>query len=196
MSTHQSRRDPWRVPALLLWSIFFLLGLWPELTFSLMRHAGYVFSQNAIINSYNFISWCLTGFVVHFAYHRSLEARLSPLEALGKAFQLGILAFVAFADILAFIGIPLEQIQEVRSGVGITAILTVAAIKLVAWLYLFSIVLRYYWQQRPEVIGHAMPWMALVPPEKPNSVSHRASDQVGDNDKTKHSAPPLEEQAD
>jgi hypothetical protein len=152
-------RDLWRWPALLLWCLFFVLGLWPELTFNLFREAGHVFSQNAVINSYNFISWCLTGFLAHFVYHRCVEAELPPLEALGKALQLGVLAFVAFIDL------PIEQIVHIRDSLDRALVLGTIGFKLLVWLYLYVLVARYYWSHSPEIISGALPWLALTPAE-------------------------------
>ena len=159
MSAPYPARVLWRWPALLLWCLFFVLGLWPEQTFNLLREAGYVFSQNAVINSYNFISWCLTGFLAHFVYHRCVEAELSPLEALGKAFQLGVLGFVAFIDL------PVEQIVHIRDAVDRALVLGTIGLKLMVWLYLYLLVARYYWTRNPEIISGALPWLALTPAE-------------------------------
>ena len=161
MSAPSPARDLWRWPALLLWCLFFVLGLWPELTFNLFREAGYVFSQNAVINSFHFISWCLTGFLAHFVYHRCVEAELPPLEALGKAFQLGVLGFVAFIDL------PIEQIVHIRDAVDRALVLGTIGFKLLVWLYLYVLIARYYWSRNPVIISGALPWLALTPAEAP-----------------------------
>lgn len=157
MSPQQSPQDPWRWPTLLLWLVFFALGLWPEMTFALLRAAGYVFTQNAIINSYNFITWCLTGFVGYFVYQRCLEAELPPPDALLKAIQLGVLAFVAFIDL------PVEQIPEIHDVNYRALVLGTLALKLLVWLYLYSLVARYHWTRRPQIVAGALPYFALIP---------------------------------
>jgi hypothetical protein len=153
-------RDPWRWPAILLWLWFFLLGLWPELTFELFRTAGYVFSQNAIINSYNFITWSLTAFLAYFVYHRSVEAGLPPMEALGKAIQIGVLAFVAFIDL------PIEQIPDIRRAGDRALVMGTVGLKLLVWLYLYALLVRYYLRRDPQVIARALPYFALIPPPR------------------------------
>ena len=170
MSADHSLRDPWRWPAAVLWFVFFLLGLWPELTFDLLRMAGYVFSQNAIINSYNFITWALTAFVAHFVYHRSIEAELPPIEALGKAMQLGILAFVAFIDL------PVELIPDTRYLMDRVLIMGTVGFKLLVWLYLYSLIFRYYWTGRAEVVAGALPWLALTLPPSPKATEKKRPD--------------------
>ncbi len=159
MSAPSPARDFWRWPALLLWCLFFMLGLWPELTFNLLREAGYVFSQNAVINSFHFISWCLTGFLAHFVYHRCVEAGLPALEALGKAFQIGLLAFVAFIDL------PIEQIVHIRDAIDRALVLGTIGLKVLVWLYLYILIARYYWARNPEIISNSLPWLALRPAE-------------------------------
>ena len=189
MSAPSPARDLWRWPALLLWCLFFMLGLWPELTFTMLREAGYVFSQNAVINSYNFISWCLTGFLAHFVYHRCVEAELPPLEALGKAFQIGVLGFVAFIDL------PIEQIVHIRDAIDRALVLGTFGLKFMVWLYLYILIARYYWSRNAEIISGALPWLALTPaetvrPPRPSPLARTAS-TVPDGDKhapVEHSA--------
>lgn len=156
MTPERPRTDYWRWPALLLWLVFFALGLWPELSFDLLRAAGYVFTQNAVINSYNFITWCLTGFLAYFTYQRCIEAGLPPLEALGKALQLGVLAFVAFVDL------PIEQIAEIRRPSDRALVMGTIGLKLLVWLYLYILLVRYYIRRSPKVIAGALPYFALT----------------------------------
>jgi len=187
VSNQLPRRDPWRWPSLLLWTLFFLLGFWPEFSFYALRTAGYVFSQNAIINSYHFITWCLTGYVMHFAYHRSLEAGLPPLEALGKSIQLGVLAFVAFIDM------PFQQIGEIRNAVDRALVLGMAFIKFASWIYLYSLFARYHWHRRPEIIAHCLGWLSIAINPAPENTAEDSRAKGGG----KQAAPaPLKEQAD
>ena len=155
MSPETPPVDYWRWPAMILWLVFFALGLWPEFSFDLLRAAGHVFSQNAIINSYNFITWCLTGFLGYFVYQRCIEAGLPPVEALGKALQLGVLGFVAFVDL------PIEQIPEIRHASDRALVMGTIGLKLLVWCYLYSLIVRYYWRLRPEVIAGSLPYLAL-----------------------------------
>ncbi|MCF6285298.1 MAG: hypothetical protein L3K26_08920 [Candidatus Hydrogenedentes bacterium] len=190
MSTQPTRRDPWRWSALFLWCLFFLLGLWPELSFGALRTAGYVFSQNAIINSHHFITWCLTGFIVHFVYHRCIDTAMPPVEALGKSIQLGIVAFVAFVDM------PLAQIPEIRAALDRTILSGMVLVKLLAWLYLFTLLIRYCWHQKPEIIAHSLSGLALTTPTQPKGSA--AKERTGDGVTAAHSdyRPPVREQAD
>ncbi len=168
MSTQLTKRDPWRWPMILLWGLFFAIGLWPEFSYSLLRSAGYVFSQNAIVNSYHFITWCLTGFVVHFVYHRCLEARVPSIEALGKALQLGVMAFVAFIDI------PLQQIPAIRDTTSLSLVLGMTLTKLLCWLYLYLLFVRYHWRRNPKIISLSLNWLALgAQPAQKSAVTDR-----------------------
>lgn len=185
MSAPSPARDFWRWPALLLWCLFFLLGLWPELTFNTLRAAGSVFSQNAVVNSFHFISWCLTGYLVHFVYHRCLEAGLPPLEALGKAFQLGLLGFVAFID-------PrVELVIEIRDAIDRAIVMGTIGLKFMVWLYLYLLIARYYWTRQATVISGALPWLALIPSDS----SRPAAPAHGDADPEKGNAAAVERSA-
>ncbi len=176
MSAPSPARDFWRWPALLLWCLFFMLGLWPELTFNLLREAGYVFSQNAVINSFHFISWCLTGFLAHFVYHRCVEAGLPTLESLGKAFQIGVLAFVAFIDL------PIEQIVHIRDAIDRALVLGTIGLKVLVWMYLYILIARYYWTRNPEIISECLPWLALRPAETPPPASKAHTPSTPDSE--------------
>ncbi len=189
MSTQLTRRDPWRWPALLLWFIFFLIGLWPEQSFSVMRTAGYVFSQNAIVNSYHFITWCLVGFIVHFTYHRCLDSRFPPLEALGKSIQLGVVAFVAFVDL------PVKLIPDIRHTLDQSIVIGMVMTKLLAWLYLYTLMVRYYWRRQSNIIAYSLPWLAMG---KNDPTTAQRSNVSGDSSASTSDSPgsSMEEQVD
>ena len=187
MSNQLSRRDPWRWPIIFLWAVFFLLGLWPELSFYGLRSAGYVFSQNAIINSYHFITWCLAGYIMHFTYHRCVEAGVPPIESLGKSIQLGVVAFVAFIDM------PVDQFMDIRNPADRALVLGMGLVKLAAWIYLFSLLVRYIRGLSNMVIARSLSWMALTTagPEEKGSAPAESGQHAP-------SAPPapMKEQAD
>lgn len=180
MTPNPTPRDVWRWPAVVLWLVFFLLGLWPEFTFETLRWAGYVFTQNAIINSYNFITWSLTAFFGYFIYHRCVEAGLPPLEALGKAIQLGVLGFVAFIDL------PIEQINHIRYASDRVLVMGTVGLKLLVWGYLFVLLVRYYWRGDPRVIARALPYFALTTPI--NSTAAEDTDTARGNSEKRSSA--------
>ena len=188
MSTEVPQGDPWRWPSILLWSLFFLFGLWPEATYYALRAAGYVFSQNAIINSYHFITWSLAGYMVHFVYHRGVEAGVAPVEALGKGVQLGVIAFVAFIDI------PLEQLALIRQPVILGLVLGTTGLKLAAWLYLYLLLIRYHLRRDPAIVAHTLSWLAGGATTKADDEPDNRDDRTGAQD-----TPPaasMKEQAD
>jgi len=131
----------WRIPAVLAWSYFFMLGLFPIWTFQSLRSWGGVLTQDAIINSPHFITLAWALFLGYFAYSRCIEAGIEPDLARGKATQLAVLALPAF-----MCG-PLEDVVLYRIGyVEYFSYLTVsvASFKMLLWCYLFFKILRYY----------------------------------------------------
>jgi hypothetical protein len=169
----------------LLWSLFFLLGLWPEATFYGLRALGYVFSQNAVINSYHFITWALTGYIIHFTYHRCVEVGIPPLEALGKGIQLGVIAFVAFVDI------PLEQIGLIRDRMVLLLVWGTLLLKLAAWIYLYTLILRYHHRRQGQIIANTLAWIggSVKPEDGPNAPTTQERSASGQSQ-------PMNEQAD
>jgi len=141
MTAPHPDRDLWRWPALLLWLIFFLVGLLPEKTFFLLRDLGYVATQNASVNSVWLPVAAMAAFLTFFAYYVCREANLDPGEAEGKALQIAVFA------LLAFLPLRLEQFKEyllVPVPEHRRLLIGACTVKCVAWLYLLSLVIRYY----------------------------------------------------
>ncbi len=141
MTYSSNRRDLWRYPTLLLWFVFFFVGLAPQPVFLLLRQVGAVLPQYALVNSPYLITLGLAAYVALFTLHRCEENGLSRFLAQDKALQLGIIALIAFLpvdlEVLAMAHTyPLMQNRFLLYLAG--------AGKLVAWWYLFSLMLRYY----------------------------------------------------
>lgn len=142
MNNSSKPLDFWRVPVFFLWVVFFVAGLFPEPAFAILRQLGDVLPQRALVNSPHLITVMLAAYVAVFAWHRCVEAGLSALEAQDKAFQLGIVALVAFLapvdPLIMYVarGNPFAQNRILIYGVG--------AIKLLAWWSLLIVFIRYY----------------------------------------------------
>lgn len=133
--------DFWRVPTCLLWVVFFLIGLAPERVFLLMREWGHVKSQSALVNSHYLITLGLSGFLAYFTYCRCMEAEMDELTARGKGLQTGIFGLVAFLPVPWALLANFEQIPKLELRL---VVLFACGAKSMAWVYLLSVLLRYY----------------------------------------------------
>lgn len=169
--TADRQKDTWRIPALLLWLAFFYLGLFPELSFYYFREAGHVSAHRAMINSPYVLSLSLCGYLGYFTYLRCRELNLDFAESQGKGLQLTLIAFVAFLPIgLDQFGAYSEQF----TAEGYRIMVAFAAVKCLAWLYLMSLMLRYYLLQGPMVFMN-MPQLFGRPPRHTSATTRRST---------------------
>lgn len=141
MNETATNRDPWRAAAFGLWEVFFLVGLLPEPVFRVLRDAGAVLPQRAVVNSAYAITVALAIFFAVFAYNQCRGRGLSHGQAGDKALQYGVVALVAFlpVDFLGVLNVVGNLLVQNKS----TIYLSVAA-KVVAWLYLMALICKYY----------------------------------------------------
>ncbi len=142
MNSTPPRFDPWRAPALFLWLVFFAVGLVPEWVYVQLRDVGGVVTQRALINNMALLPMAMTAFLTLFFHQRCAEAGLHPVETKGKTFQLGLLALIAFVlpvhleQFMEYMTIPVAEYRRI--------IFSLIAAKCIAWLYLVSVIGRYY----------------------------------------------------
>ena len=170
MNQPKTAIDPWAVPTLIMWLLFFGIGLIPEATFWAARELGAVVTQNAIINSPSLVTIFLAMYLAFFAYHRCLDAGLSSENAMARAIQVGILGLIAFLPYpfylllfpgnLNLLGIGLHRLDELAAVFG----LPVA--KLLAWSYLLIVVVRSYLTSGTEAFVNMYPRFEQGDPEK------------------------------
>jgi len=134
-------RDPWRIPALILWIGFFLIGLAPEYVYFWLREASGVLPQHALVNSHHLITLGLACYLGLFCYHRCIEAGLSSRAAQDRGIQLAVVGLVAFLSVdfrllLAAYMSPMFKYRVTVYLIGIS--------KLVAWWSLMTLIIRYY----------------------------------------------------
>jgi len=133
--------DAWTVAVLLLWLAIFMAGLFPEIVFHTLRELGYVVTMRALVNSHWFITLACAGYLGWFTFNRCLESGDVADVALGKSVQILILGITAF--------LPLRM-EQLPIYFSITIpfyrylILSVVAVKAMAWLFLLTLLLRYY----------------------------------------------------
>ncbi len=149
----EDRRDGWDLLTLAFWFVFFLIGLAPELFFSAFREAGGVSPYSALVNSSAIITVGFSIYIALFTYRRCRSAGLTAYLSQGKALEVALLSLVAFLELPALrasvegrrtllaLVLDLGTVED-RYLQGV--ILFVTASKLLAWIYLFSLVLRYH----------------------------------------------------
>jgi len=137
----QREWDDWSLPTLMLWGVFFLVGLDPEVLFYRLRMAGEVVSQRALVNSPALVTLSFAAYFAYFGYRRCLEGGSSHGAAQARAMQLGILGLTGFLwySVRDLAGTREMGILYYR----MITYVTVAA-KFAAWAYLGTLVMRYY----------------------------------------------------
>jgi hypothetical protein len=124
----------------LLWVFFFSIGLFPEWFFFTLREWALVSTRHAWTNSFGLLTPALAGYLLFFSYYRCREGGLTVAESQGKALQIGLFGLLAF--------LPLDQVlhyQDIPVLFLRRLVLSLAGAKVLMWLYLFSLILRYYY---------------------------------------------------
>ena len=139
-----STSDPWRLPTFLLWLVFMLFGLLPENIFRLLQSSAGVIRYEAMVASPLVLTVAFAGYFAAFVYSEAVRAGCPQHLSLANAIQTGAIA------LLAFLPITLEALrfavamQYANLFFVSVVVLSTAFVKLVAWIYLFSFLFRYY----------------------------------------------------
>ena len=145
--------DYWRIPTFILWMVFMLIGLVPDAVFHFLQLSAGVMRYEALIGSPLVMTVAFAGYMAAFAYSESLRGGSPQHMALGNAIQIGTVGLIAFLPV------TLESIQfavEMRYynlAMVSFIVLTTASIKLMAWGYLMSFLVRYYLLGRQDVFA-------------------------------------------
>jgi len=136
-----------------LWLLFLLIGLVPEVFYISLRTLGGVVTQHALVNSPHVVQLALAGYLGYFVYLRCIDASIDRETAAGKGVQLAVAGLVAFLPTL-----PETWNSHDLQGLLLDLILlgplymSVILIKLLAWCYLFLVLLRYYFLDGERVL--------------------------------------------
>lgn len=141
MSEPEGRIDLWRLPAFLLWLVLFGAGLFPEPLFQWLRTVGVVLTWDALTNSPYAITLALSGYVAVFSFNRCRDVDMPDVVGYGNALQNAIVGLIAF---LPFPFDMLLKAHEVLPTSSQGFVYAIAGLKMVAWLYLFMLMIRYY----------------------------------------------------
>lgn len=146
------QRNSWDLLALAIWTLFFAIGLVPELVFQTLREFAGVVTRTAFVNTSGVITVSFTAYIAFFTARRCTDAGMSDRDARDRALQVAILGIAAFLEIPArAAGVEARSLLEIMvsyrelSDTYLQAfILIIGASKIVSWCYLFSLVLRYH----------------------------------------------------
>lgn len=151
MSEPEPRFDPWALAAALLWLVFLCAGYLPEEVFAFLRAQGRVVTQDAMVNSPYLITIGFSMYFGYFAYQCSRECGLSAADSQARALQVGIVG------LLAFLNVPLQTLidaPQIPVAHYRHLVFAIFGAKSAAWLYLASLILRYYILQNAQVFGN------------------------------------------
>ena len=146
------KRNSWDLLALVVWALFFAIGLVPELVFQTLRELAGVITRTAFVNTSGVITVSFTTYLAFFTARRCLDGGMNERDARDRALQVAILGIAAFLEIPAraagMEARTLLQIMvsyhELPDAYLQGLILIIGASKIVSWCYLFSLVLRYH----------------------------------------------------
>ena len=181
MSNKSRSIDLWSLPLLFLWAFFLVAGLFPSAVYMLLREGGGVVTQNAMINSPHLLSLIFAGYVGLFAFHRCCDAGLAPVDAWPRGLFVFVVGMVAFLD---FPFRVLLTLPDYLSVLDRTIIQGAAVFKLLAWGYLYSMVLRYYAVGNNRVFADLFPFASQKPRTRPQdspTPRERVNDEVPEN---------------
>ena len=161
------RTNAWDFLTAGLWTLFFAAGLVPEPVFHIFRALSSVPAHRAFVNSSAVIT---VGFAVYFAYFvrsKCREGGLSRVESQGNAIQIGLIALIAFLEIpgrgdgfdsRTFI-VFLINFRDISDPYVRNVVIFIGVLKISAWWYLFSLVLRYHLLGNRLVFAHMFPFI-------------------------------------
>jgi hypothetical protein len=142
----------WRGLTFALWLVFFMVGLVPELVYTVLREVGHVPTQRALINSPLAITVALAVYLALFVYRQCVETGMSSATAQTRSLQVGVLGLAAFLGMPQG-GATTETVSLVQALLSYrlvadptsrSALLISGLTKLAIWWYLLSLMMRYY----------------------------------------------------
>lgn len=153
-----------------MWFGFFALGLFPEFFYFFLRDHGHVITSNAMVNSPYLLYFAQVVYLFAFLGRAARRAGLGPVVSQVLAVQL------AMVGLLAFLPVRLEELPayaKIAVRFDRWLILTVCALKIASWLYLLSLLCRYYLWSGGEVFRQMVPVFPSAQDEKESNTPER-----------------------
>lgn len=146
----------WDYWTMCLWSAVFAMGLVPEYAFHGIRMMGGVATRDALVNSSAVLTLGLAAYLAFFASRQCKAAGMDSADANGRGVQVALWAMIAFLEIptqssvfgtQTLLGIMFRS-AELPTAELRTVIWVVGVCKLLAWGYLYSLLVQFH------VFGH------------------------------------------
>jgi hypothetical protein len=131
----------WTIPLLLLWALFFVTGLFPAAVVQRLESGGWVAWERSPTTSPTVITLTFAAYLGWFAYVRCRENGLPPRAGFLRAAHVFVLGTIAFLDFPLWL---LINMPDTVAGYQRYILYFIGPVKIVAWLFLYGAVLRYY----------------------------------------------------
>lgn len=161
----------WDMMTMTLWSTLFAVGLVPELVFHGMRALAGVSSYSAFINSSAIITFALTAYFAFFVARQCRANGLSSGIIQAKSVHVALLSMLAFMEIpgqspvfgtQTLLGLMLMSSLQVDQTLKVM-LWVVGCTKLAAWLYLYTLMLRFHVLGNREVFARMHTFFMYIP---------------------------------
>jgi len=160
LPSNGASKDPWAVPTFLVWLVLFVAGLFPERTFLFLRELGGVTIYNAMVNSPQALTIALTLYMALFLLRDARAAGLTFVQRAVRATFIAIVAYVAF--------MPIDS-GPATAPIVVAITTVVWSAKVVMWLYLLGLLVRYYLLGNRQAFIQILPLPDRVGPPEPAS---------------------------
>ncbi|MFP6598430.1 MAG: hypothetical protein VCC01_13305 [Candidatus Hydrogenedentota bacterium] len=184
----------WDLLTMSLWSAFFAVGLVPEYVFHGLRALAHVSSYAAFVNSSAIITFALSAYVAFFVARQCRANGMRSADIQAKAIHVALLSILAFLEIpgrspifgtQTLLGLMLQSSLQVDQTLKVI-LWTVGCTKLAAWLYLYTLMLRFHVFGVRDVFTR-MPTFFLRLPHEPQARR--------ENPKDSKTSPPADEES-
>ena len=135
-----------------MWSVLFAIGLVPEFVFHGLRAAAHISKYTAFVNSSAIITLALAGYIAFFVSRQSRAGGISIPDSQAKAIHAALLSILAFIEIpgqspvfgiQTLLGLMLQSELQVEPSMKVM-LWVVGCTKLAAWIYLYTLMLRFH----------------------------------------------------
>jgi hypothetical protein len=142
----------WDMLTMALWSTLFAIGLVPEYVFHGLRALAKVSSYAAYVNSSAIITFTIATYVAFFVARQCRANGMTPGDIQAKAIHAALLSVLAFLEIpgrspifgtQTLLGLMLKSSLQVDQTLKVV-LWIVGCTKLAAWLYLYTLMLRFH----------------------------------------------------